>query len=89
MPPAHKSASHARIPASTKCRPASAKRSAPFILTCGARRARDQVRFHNSMLVHVTRYTAVQRQVRAEVEAEVKNIRNRMRVGGGRESWTT
>ena len=36
------------------------------------------------MLVHVTRYTAVQRQVRAEVEAEVKNIRNRMRVGGGR-----
>lgn len=41
---------------------------ASFVLSCAARRARDQVRVHNSMLVHVTRFTAVQSLVREQVE---------------------
>lgn len=39
-----------------------------FLLTCAARRARGQLRVHNSMLVHVTRFTAVQNLVRDQVE---------------------
>ncbi|OKK02695.1 endonuclease [Streptomyces sp. CB03234] len=41
---------------------------ASFVLSCAARRARGQVRVHNSMLVHVTRFTAVQSLVREQVE---------------------
>ncbi|NED81698.1 endonuclease, partial [Streptomyces sp. SID11233] len=37
--------------------------------TCAARRARGQVAVHNSMLVHVTRFTAVQQQVRDQIDA--------------------
>ena len=39
-----------------------------FILTCAIRRLRGQVSVHNSMLVHVTRYTNWQRQVKELVE---------------------
>ncbi|MFH0243161.1 Z1 domain-containing protein [Streptomyces sp. HK10] len=41
---------------------------ASFVLSCAARRARGQVKVHNSMLVHVTRFTAVQGLVREQVE---------------------
>jgi hypothetical protein len=39
-----------------------------FLLACAARRARGQVKVHNSMLVHVTRFTIVQDLVREQVE---------------------
>jgi hypothetical protein len=38
-----------------------------FVLTCAARRARGQVTEHNSMLVHVTRFTRVQKQVAEQI----------------------
>ncbi|WP_069815797.1 Z1 domain-containing protein [Streptomyces sp. TP-A0874] len=41
---------------------------ASFLLACAARRARGQEKVHNSMLVHVTRFTAVQNHVREQVE---------------------
>ncbi|WP_405921059.1 Z1 domain-containing protein [Streptomyces sp. NBC_00890] len=34
-----------------------------FVLSCAARRARGQTKVHNSMLVHVTRFTSVQSRV--------------------------
>ncbi|QJT03098.1 Z1 domain-containing protein [Streptomyces asoensis] len=40
---------------------------ASFVLSCAARRARGQTKVHNSMLVHVTRFTAVQGIVRDQV----------------------
>lgn len=43
-----------------------------FVLTCAARRARGQIAVHNSMLVHVTRFTAVQQQVRDQIDAHVR-----------------
>jgi hypothetical protein len=40
---------------------------ASFVLSCAARRAREQTKVHNSMLVHVTRFTAVQEIVHEKV----------------------
>ena len=39
-----------------------------FILTCAIRRLRGQVQVHNSMLVHVSRFVAWQRQIKIIVE---------------------
>jgi hypothetical protein len=41
-----------------------------FVLTCAARMCRGQVNVHNSMLVHVTRFKAVQEQVASLVDEE-------------------
>lgn len=45
-----------------------------FVLVCAARRSRGQLTAHNSMLVHVTRFTAVQKLVANEIKAELKYI---------------
>jgi hypothetical protein len=54
-----------------------------FILARAARLARGQERAHNSMLVHVTRLTAVQSQVREQVDEELTAIRGRIKFGDG------
>jgi hypothetical protein len=54
-----------------------------FILTCAARRARGQQRQHNSMLVHVTRFTSVQRSVADAIRTELHSLINRLRYGDG------
>lgn len=45
-----------------------------FVLACAARRARGQTKVHNSMLVHVTRFTAVQTLVRDQVDDHLRLI---------------
>jgi hypothetical protein len=50
-----------------------------FILVCAVRVLRGQGSKHCSMLIHVTRYTAVQEEVRRQVEDLVKNFRLRIR----------
>jgi hypothetical protein len=54
-----------------------------FVLSCAARRARGQNREHNTMLVHVTRYTAVQQLVRDQIDAYLASLRLRLRHGDG------
>jgi hypothetical protein len=54
-----------------------------FILVCAARLARGQGDRHNSMLVHVTRFTLVQERVFQQIEAELINIQRRLRYGDG------
>ncbi len=54
-----------------------------FLLTCAARAARGHGATHNSMLVHVTRFTAVQRIVHDLVAAELRSLQNRLRYGDG------
>jgi hypothetical protein len=54
-----------------------------FILTCAARRARGQKLEHNSMLVHVTRFTSVQDAVADAVRTELHSLVNRLRYGDG------
>ena len=81
MPPAHKSGFAPRhggeddIPASLR------EAILSFILVCAARRVRGQANAHNSMLVHVTRFTSVQSAVRSQIEVEVSQIRRRLRFG--------
>lgn len=54
-----------------------------FILVCAARAARGQVDMHNSMLIHVTRFTAVQAQVSEQVKDELAEVKNRLKYGDG------
>ncbi|MGY1730275.1 Z1 domain-containing protein [Geodermatophilus sp. SYSU D01045] len=48
-----------------------------FVLTVAVRRWRGQTNKHNSMLVHVTRFTAVQKEVRAQVQRELERLQHR------------
>ncbi len=54
-----------------------------FILACAARAARGQIGQHNSMLIHVTRFVDVQRQVAELVGSELNDLQNRIRYGDG------
>lgn len=49
-----------------------------FVLACAAREARGQGANHSSMLVHVTRYTLVQKEVHRQVEDFVKRVKLRV-----------
>jgi hypothetical protein len=49
-----------------------------FILTCAARIHRGQQQNHSSMLIHVTRFNAVQGHVWRQVEAYVSGLRQRL-----------
>jgi hypothetical protein len=54
-----------------------------FILSCSARHVRGQTRKHNSMLLHVTRFTAVQSCVAEQVKEELSFLLQRLRYGDG------
>lgn len=49
-----------------------------FLLSCAVRQLRGQSREHMSMLVHVTRFTVVQKEVARQIEAHKKHIRQRL-----------
>jgi hypothetical protein len=57
-----------------------------FVLVCAARRARGHVNVHNSMLIHVTRFTSVQKAVRKQIEAAFKSIQKQLRYDGSAKS---
>jgi len=54
-----------------------------FILSCAARRARGDEKAHNSMLVHVTRFNAVQRIMGDLVQQELRTLKQRLEYGDG------
>ncbi len=54
-----------------------------FILTCAARRARGQERKHNSMLVHVTRFQAVQEHAARLLRDELVGLQKRIEMHDG------
>ena len=53
-----------------------------FIVARAIRLARGQVNTHSSMLVNVSRFIAVQQQVRNEIQSFVEQIRSSVRVNG-------
>jgi len=53
-----------------------------FALVVAARRERGQSREHNSMLIHVTRFQAVQKHVIAQVQEALDMLTNEVRYGG-------
>jgi hypothetical protein len=56
-----------------------------FILACAARQLRGQNHQHSSMLIHVTRFNAVQNEVHEQVETYVRHIDQRLSRGIGKE----
>lgn len=54
-----------------------------FLLACAARKVRGQGQRHSSMLIHVTRFTAVQAEVHRQVTEIVRGISQRLRRGIG------
>jgi hypothetical protein len=52
-----------------------------FILTCAVRKLRGQSTEHNSMLVHVTRYTRVQGIIYEQIQDALLRIKRRLRFG--------
>jgi len=83
IPPTHKSGFVPRYDGKDDIPPSLRTAILSFILTCATRKARKQLCVHNSMLVHVTRFTSVQRAVYGQIENEVKSVRNRLRIGRG------
>ena len=49
-----------------------------FLISCALRHLRGQGREHCSMLVHVTRFTSVQRAVHEQVEERLRQVRQRL-----------
>ena len=54
-----------------------------FVVVRAIRLARGQVRAHHSMLVNVSRFVAVQRQVRNVIHAFLEHVQSSVRVHGG------
>ena len=52
-----------------------------FVLACAVRELRGQGPEHSSMLIHVTRYVAVQDHVREQVEETVRRMRQKINRG--------
>jgi hypothetical protein len=52
-----------------------------FVLNCAARAVRGDVRVHNSMLIHATRFVAVQNRVAEQVQQEVSTIQSLLALG--------
>ena len=50
-----------------------------FVLVCAARAARGQVNVHNSMLVHLTRFVAVQGELRVVLDKELSKLKRSIR----------
>jgi len=83
IPPKHKSGHRPLFNSQDEVPPSLREAIHAFILACAARRARGQNHKHNSMLIHVTRYTNIQNAVRRQVEEEVRNIKRRLQKGEG------
>lgn len=49
-----------------------------FILACAVRELRGQGTMHSSMLVHVTRFNSVQKEVHSQIDEYIKNVRQRV-----------
>jgi hypothetical protein len=81
VPPRHRNGHRPTWNGAAEVPPSLSEAIQAFILACAIRRARGDVREHNSMLVHVTRFTSVQHAVRDQVKAELERIAMRLRLG--------
>jgi hypothetical protein len=81
MPPTHKK-SHIPVHTGQETIPQSLRDAMySFVLVCAARDLRGQGLEHSSMLIHVTRYVAVQDHVRVQVEEAVRRMRQKITRG--------
>lgn len=83
MPPKHKKEHQPRYNGFEEVPPSLREAIHSFVLTCAARQLRGHGHAHNSMLVHVTRFTAVQRIVHDQILNELASLKRRLRFGEG------
>ncbi|ATB39393.1 hypothetical protein CYFUS_004837 [Cystobacter fuscus] len=81
MPPIHKKDHKPRYKEKRALPPSLQQAVHAFILACAARRARGQTKEHNSMLIHVTRFTNVQNEVHEQVKSTLKKLRDQLELG--------
>lgn len=81
VPPRHRNGHRPVWQGAAEVPPSLSEAIHAFVLVCAVRRARGETRAHNSMLVHVTRFTSVQNTVRDQVHAELDRIATRLRLG--------
>ncbi|SCB30709.1 Z1 domain-containing protein [Rhizobium multihospitium] len=82
MPPVHKVVHVPLFNGEDVVPPSLRKAIQSFMLVVAARRERGQLRVHNSMLIHVTRYQAVQKRVIAQIQEALDQLVNEVRYGG-------
>lgn len=78
IPAKHKNGHVPLYKGENKLPPSLEKAINSFFLTCAVRRLRGQQDEHASMLVHVTRYTAVQQSVAKQIDDYVSRARQRL-----------
>jgi hypothetical protein len=78
MPPKHKKSHEPLHEGSFSPPPSLRKAIYSFVIACAVRVARGQANAHSSMLVHVTRFTAVQDLVMKQVDDVVAFMRRRL-----------
>ena len=83
MPPRHGNGHFPRHEGDDGLPPSLRQAVYAFVLSCAARRVRGHSGKHNSMLVHVTRYTIVQHAVFSQVESLLQQLRRRLVRGEG------
>lgn len=83
VPPKHNKNLRPKFNGLDQVPPSLAEAIRAFVLVCAAREARGDRDVHNTMLVHVTRFTAVQGLVKEQVTSELTDIKNRLRHGDG------
>lgn len=88
MPPRHSKIHLPLFNGLDKVPPSLREAISVFVLCCAVRVLRGQGSQHSSMLIHVTRYTAVQEEVRRQVDDLVKSFRSRLRGFGAAERDT-
>jgi hypothetical protein len=83
MPPRHKS-DHVPVHDGQDQIPDSLREALyAFVLVCAARAARGHHTAHNSMLIHVTRFTNVQNRIGEQIRRELHQMQRRVRYGDG------
>ncbi|WNG24480.1 hypothetical protein F0U62_10970 [Cystobacter fuscus] len=81
MPPVHKKDHEPIYEGRREIPPSLRDAIHSFVLVCAARRARGQISEHNSMLIHVTRFTDVQQKVFDQVKSTLKSLQNHVELG--------
>ena len=79
MAPLHRNGHHPLYEGQDTIPPSLREAILSFLIVCAVRRLRGQSAVHNSMLVHVTRYTSVQREVARQVRDFLESVRMRLR----------
>jgi hypothetical protein len=86
MPPKHRIDHVPRVDGLDTMPPSLREAIRAFVLTCAARLVRGQSTEHNSMLVHVTRFTAVQGRVTEQIRQELQHLQRQLKFGDGARS---